>query len=148
MRFLHSKSLYVNFDISRSRGGYHIGPHTDNRNKLIIGLIYFNNVEELGGQGGELLLHRHKQDLPMSQYVRHPKESDVEIVKRVKPHANLGVFQLNCNNSYHGTTPLHLENGYRRFLYVSVGSTLCQQRLAVTRQHSRRGVTTKAVLCT
>jgi hypothetical protein len=56
----------------------------------------------------------------MSHYARGPKEEDTEVVKRVKPHANAGIFQLNCNNSYHSTTPLRLENGYRRFLYVSV----------------------------
>jgi hypothetical protein len=53
MRLLDSKALYVTFDIARSRGGYRIAPHTDNRYKLIVGLIYFNDVEELGGEGGD-----------------------------------------------------------------------------------------------
>lgn len=120
MRLLDSRSLYVTFDIARSRSGYRIPPHTDNRNKLIIGLIYFNDIEELGGVGGEFLIHRHKQKMPLNLYPRYPNEEETEVVKRLKPRANVGVFELNCNNSYHSTTPLRLEHGYRRFLYISV----------------------------
>jgi len=122
---LSGDRLYVTFDIARSRSGYEIPVHCDNRYKFLFMLLYFNSVTDDGGSGGDLLLHRHTRALADADYPRYPGEAMTEAVARVTPAPNLGVIGLNCNNSYHSATSLDMPHGHRRFVYIGICKRFC-----------------------
>lgn len=114
--------LFTRLDIQRAIGGYAKAPHCDRPNRLCSLIIYFTDAEASGLEGGELLVYRHKQDKPMHRYERHPRPDDVEIVARLKPKPNLGVFFPCSNNSYHGVTAVTSSGIPRDFLYINISA--------------------------
>lgn len=112
--------LFTRLDIQRSLGGYAKPPHTDRANRLCSLIIYFTDAEQVGLQGGELLIYKHKESKAQPDYERHPKAANVDIVARLKPKENLGVL-FPCNNSsYHGVTAVTSKGVSRDFLYINI----------------------------
>jgi hypothetical protein len=120
VRLVRPNDVYVQMNIGRARSGYEVEIHTDNRNKLLVLLLYFSDMDELTNSGGDLLLLRHRREKPVRNCERYPAESDVVEVARVRPRRNLCVGALNTNHSYHSTSPWEAANGFRRFVYIAV----------------------------
>ena len=116
---LDGNKLCVEFDIAWARNGYATEAHTDNRNKLAAMLIYFG---ETGGTGGEFQVMKLKDDRPISQAPRYPRDDELEVVQTLSAKPNRGLVFLNCNNSYHAVTPLTGSDRPRQFIYVSIAS--------------------------
>jgi hypothetical protein len=114
--------LFTRLDIQRAIGGYAKKPHCDRPNRLCSLIVYFTDAEATGLEGGELLIYKHRQDKPMQRYERHPHDEDVEVVAKLKPQANRGVFFPCCNNSYHGVTAVTSSGIPRDFLYINISA--------------------------
>jgi hypothetical protein len=115
-----SVSLFSRLDITRSTGGYAKMPHCDRPNRLCSLIVYFTNAKDVGLQGGELMIYRAKSPTDIEKARRYPRPGDVEIVARVTPQENRGVFFPCCNNSYHGVTAVTSEGVCRDFLYINI----------------------------
>ena len=112
--------LFTRLDIHKSTGGYAKPPHCDRPNRLCSLIVYFTDAEAINMDGGDLLLFKHKQKKPVTEYERHPKPEDVTLVAQLRPKANLGVFFPCQNNSYHGVTPVLSKGLERDFLYINI----------------------------
>lgn len=114
--------MFVRLDIAQASTGYEKVVHCDRPNRLSSMLIYFTNKEDIEMEGGDFSVHRHRKDLPITKYDRHPPKQDVETVSTMSPKENLGGVFLCCNNSYHSASAVTKSNGYREFVYISVAS--------------------------
>ena len=120
--FLQPKpvELFTRLDIHKSTGGYAKPPHCDRPNRLCSLIVYFTDAEAIKMDGGDLLIFKHKQPKPVTEYERHPRPDDVNLVAQLRPKANLGVFFPCQNNSYHGVTPVLSKGLERDFLYINI----------------------------
>lgn len=118
----HKNELFVRLDLAQAGVGCGKRVHCDRSNRLISMIVYFCDAQETAMEGGELLIHEHKQKRPYSMYERHPKPESTNIIQRLSPKENLGLFFLCCNNSYHSATDVKSQTGYRNFIYVSISS--------------------------
>lgn len=114
--------VFVRMDIAQGTVGYAKPVHCDRPNRLSSMLIYFCDKEEIGMEGGDLRIHRHKQQKPIDQYERHPKEENTTVVAEIEPRENLGGMFIGCNTSYHSVTATTRADHYRNFVYTSVAS--------------------------
>lgn len=114
--------LFTRLDITRSLGGYAKPPHCDRKNRLCSLIVYFSDAEETGLEGGELLIYRARAPRPVESAPRHPRPEDVEVVAKLKPKENRGVFFPCCNTSYHGVTAITSQGVARDFLYINISA--------------------------
>ena len=121
-RHLDPNDVFVRMDLAQAAVGYGKSIHCDRPNRLISMLIYFSDKDDIGMQGGDLRVHRHKERKPMERYERHPRDSVTEVVAEIEPAENLGGMFIGCNNSYHSATEILRTRGYRDFVYTSVAS--------------------------
>ena len=115
-------SMFVRMDIAQGEVGYEKVVHSDRPNRLTSMLIYFCDKQEIGMEGGDFRVHKHKEDKPIDDYERHPKATDTDIVASFEPKENFGGMFIGCNNSYHSATAVVRSNKYRNFVYSSVAS--------------------------
>lgn len=120
IRSPRATDLFTRLDIHKSMGGYHKPPHTDRPNRLCSLIIYFNDAEAIGLEGGQLGIFRHRTPKPVEKYERHPRPEAVEQIATLTPRANLGVFFPCSNNSYHGVSAVTSKGIARDFLYINV----------------------------
>jgi hypothetical protein len=116
--------LFTRLDMTRSLGGYAKAPHCDRPNRLCSLIIYFTNAEEVGLEGGDLMLYRGKQPQPIEKAPRHPRPDEVDVVATLKPQENRGVFFPCCNTSYHGVTAVASSGVPRDFLYINISGRM------------------------
>jgi hypothetical protein len=114
--------FYTRLDIHAGIEDYAKGVHCDRSNRLISLVLYFTDPKEAEMEGGELTLHRHKQEKPAAKYERHPKGDDIETIATIPNMPNRGVFFMCSNNSYHGVTAVRKTKLPRRFCYISLAS--------------------------
>lgn len=114
--------LYTRFDIEQGATAYEKPVHCDHQSRLASLVLYFSDSDELEMDGGNLQIHKHKQQKPIERYERYPRPEDTEVVKTVRPKPNTGLLFLCCNNSYHGVTAIKSSKGYRQFCYLNVSS--------------------------
>ncbi len=114
--------LFTRFDIHMGKEAYAKAVHCDRPNRLISLIIYFCDAEDIGLAGGDLGIHKHKKDKKISQYERHPRPDDTELVAELRPKDNLGVFFMCTNNSYHSVTEITAAEKPRNFLYLNISS--------------------------
>ncbi|MFN3370358.1 MAG: 2OG-Fe(II) oxygenase [Sphingomonadaceae bacterium] len=112
--------LFTRLDITRSLGGYAKTPHCDRPNRLCSLIIYFTDADEVGLEGGDLLVYRLRKPLPVEKAPRHPRPEEVDIVATIRPKANRGIFFPCCNSSYHGVTAVTSKGIPRDFLYINI----------------------------
>jgi len=112
--------LFTRLDIHRSMGGYAKKPHCDRPNRLCSLILYFTDAEEVGMDGGDLLIFKHNQEKPVRRYERHPHPENVTQLAKLRPKRNLGVFFPCQNNSYHGVTQVLSKGVERDFLYINI----------------------------
>jgi hypothetical protein len=120
MRMGHPTDLFTRLDITRSLGGYAKPPHCDRPNRLCSLIIYFTDADDVGLEGGDLLVFKAKKPGPVEKAPRHPRPNEVDIVAQLRPKANRGVFFPCCNTSYHGVTAVTSKGVPRDFLYINI----------------------------
>lgn len=114
------KKYFVHLDLSAAHNGYSREVHTDNRNRIAAMLIYFSGKDEIGGSGGDLILHSHKFKKNQNEYERFPNDEDVVEITKVEPNSNRGVMFLCTNNSYHSVEKIIDAKGWRKFIYLGI----------------------------
>lgn len=102
------KFLYGRIDVGVAREGYGInnggrGPHVDNCQRIISGLLYFTDQSEL--EGGEFVFCK-KDGTP---------------IQIVPIEQNLCILSRQDKEAYHFVNPLR--RGIRRFVYFSLNAT-------------------------
>lgn len=115
-------NVFVRMDIAQGDVGYEKVVHSDRANRLTSMLIYFCSKEDIGMEGGDFRVHKHKKDKPIRDYERHPKPADTEVIASFEPKENFGGMFIGCNNSYHSATAVTRCDSYRNFVYASVAS--------------------------
>ena len=119
---LDPNEVFVRMDIAQGEPGYEKVVHCDRPNRLTSMLIYFCNKQDIGMEGGDFRVHKHKTEKHIDQYERHPKPDATEIVAKFEPRENFGGMFIGCNNSYHSATAVTKSDRYRDFVYSSVAS--------------------------
>lgn len=114
--------VFVRMDIAQGEPGYEKKVHCDRPNRLTSMLIYFCNKQDIGMEGGDFRVHKHKNEKHIDKYERHPKADATEIIAKFEPRENLGGMFIGCNNSYHSATAVTKSDRYRDFVYSSVAS--------------------------
>jgi hypothetical protein len=114
--------LFTRLDIHKSRGGYAKPPHCDRPNRLCSLIVYFTDADEIGLEGGDLLIFAHKDKKAVRDYERHPAAEKVTEIARLRPKENLGVFFPCQNNSYHGVTQVLSKDIDRDYLYINISA--------------------------
>ena len=116
---LMDDALCVSFDIAWARNGYWTEVHTDNRNKLSVFLIFFNETD---GEGGDFHAYQLKDNLKRPDDLRYPRDDELDMIKTFEPKPNRGAIFMNCNRAYHGADRMSGSSIPRQFLYVAVCS--------------------------
>jgi hypothetical protein len=114
--------LFTRLDIHCATERYEKPVHCDRPNRLCSLILYFSDAEEIGLEGGELTLHRHKDTREITRYERYPKASNVELAGTIVPRENLGVLFACCNNSYHAVNEVRRALKGRQYLYITVST--------------------------
>jgi hypothetical protein len=121
-RRLGAQHVAMYIGISQAYGGYGREVHADREERVLGGLLYLNGPEDIGGQGGDLILHERPPGAPRSPRLqaRLPRRAPPKI--RVRPAPGRLVAFLNTNDSYHSVEPLVRTHGRRTFVYFGLTS--------------------------
>lgn len=115
--FQGKKPLIPLFDYSFAKKGYNREIHRDSDNRVLVALLYLNNLEE-GCEGGDLEIYKLKNnDLDDSNYPPHPLPIDCELQYKVKPRRGRLILFLNQHNSYHAVSKMNDSSTGRHFIY-------------------------------
>lgn len=107
--------VYPIINIAKSKTGYQVPIHTDNRYKIFVGLIYLNTIDKQFG--GSTLFHSAKNSNIIEDYKRNP-DVKAKNIKEVNPEAGKCVLFINSNDAYHSASTL--KPGIDRyFIYFS-----------------------------
>jgi hypothetical protein len=119
LKIFNIPSLRIDIQLSRSKSGYNLAPHTDQRSKIIIVLFYLNDMlDDKGNDISNLNLFKNKSG-NSKDWVRHPDLADVEKFDSIKVRKNKFLMMLNSKNSYHGVEEFNSGN-FRKFVYLSI----------------------------
>jgi hypothetical protein len=99
--------LFVRFDLMQGRVGYLRERHLDHRRRLATMLVYFNDADAIGMQGGDLVLH-----------------GDGEERVTVRPRGNRAVLFPCHNRSWHSVSRIEQQRVPRNFVQVTLSSSL------------------------
>ena len=87
-----NKKVSLQIDFSLSKKGYSREPHTDKPTRILVMLIYFNNLEKK--DGGSLDIYKYKS--PKKTYNTNPSFDEIEMKYSFVPKAkSLIIFQSN-----------------------------------------------------
>ena len=105
---LEDIDVYIDFNIARD--GYMREIHVDSNNRIMGFLFYLSDLDEMGGEGGELGL-----------YTRDSSEKTF-LSKSIKPVENSSVWKLDAHDCWHNVKQMKNTNGWRKFVYVAITS--------------------------
>jgi len=101
--------LWVRVDVMQGRTGFDRAVHLDHRRRAATLLIYFSDPEEIGMEGGELVLHG------------PPGATEPRVIP---PRANRAVFFPCCNASRHAVSPILGQRRPRNVVQVTLSSSV------------------------
>ena len=111
------KPILPLFDYSFSSNGYGREIHRDSDNRLIVVLLYLNNLGE-STSGGDLEIHKLKKSKRKHNlYSPQPKKNDCELQYVIKPKRGRLIMFINQHNSYHAVSEMINDEEGRHFLY-------------------------------
>jgi len=111
--YINKKPLEVLYNYSRAGNGYFREIHRDSDNRLIVFLLFFNQLSE-EATGGTLDFYKLiKKDKNLAQ----PEYSSCEIINSIKPETGKLLVFRNGEDSYHAVSTLKNHNGFRHFIY-------------------------------
>ena len=102
-----------------------LGPHCDNPNKLLSGLIYFKNKHEESNLGGDLELYKLKKNAP-EKYMSSKRRVLLKYLEKVKTISydfNTAIFFIPSELAIHGISQREITNFDRRAINLSIGVT-------------------------
>ena len=94
-------NLSLHFDISIASEGYVREIHLDMSHRFLNFLIYFENSEDVGGEGGELCLYN----------------NDLSLYNVSKPKDNKAIFFFSTPQSWHSVNKMINTKKWRKFIY-------------------------------
>ena len=129
-RFNNNKMpIELLYDFSKAYNGYENKIHRDTDFRVIIILIYLNELDTTSS-GGELKIFKNISKT-LKQY---PDEKEIELVEEIKPEPGKMVVMLNNYEFFHSTKKLEKLNGSRNFIYG--GFTLLSGKNPYLKHHS------------
>ena len=105
----------------KQEGTTTLGPHIDNQQEIIAGLIYCKNKNDKG-EGGNLALYKLKDD-KMEKFMskkRRVPDKYVDLVKTVKYEENKAIFFPNSLKAIHAVTVRNINKFERRLVNLSI----------------------------
>lgn len=102
--------LSINLGVAYS--GYYVPAHLDNRNKLIVGLIYLS-----GSDTQDLLLCKSFDKKNIGNRLLNANQFSV--IKRFRQNSNKAIFLENSNDAYHSTEDFS-SKAPKVFIYTSI----------------------------
>lgn len=119
--FLNKNPLELLFDFSIAQNGYSLPIHRDTDARIIIFLIYLNDVTE-GSVGGNFNLFKLKENKGF--FPKNPNPSDCDLVESISPKTGRAIFIDGSMDSYHSVDKMIDHNEKRYFIYGSFTSLL------------------------
>ena len=105
------------FDYSFSSNGYGREIHRDSDNRLIVVLLYLNNLD-LSTLGGDLEIYKIKKEkIRQNFYPPQPNKKDCNLEYIIKPKRGRLVMFVNQFNSYHAVSEMINNKKGRHFIY-------------------------------
>ncbi len=92
---------YLRFDISAASNGYYREAHTDSDGTIFAFLIYLEDQLNIGGSGGNFVIH----------------DAKLNIFQSIEPKKNKALFFLSNKSSYHSVSKIVNATGWRKFIY-------------------------------
>ncbi len=123
--------LWSRLDFYQSYSGYYRPVHLDHRRRLISMLVYFQDKDEVGMEGGELILHPPSLDLRLLEklHLYHAPKPFSKLRDRlaatiaVKPkHNRMAVFPCG-KHSWHSVPAVRTEKGPRQHIQITISSS-------------------------
>jgi len=114
---LINKKKYIEllYDYSQSGNGYSREIHRDSDSRLIVFLLYLNDLDDKA-IGGNLEIYKLKSD-NNKDFVPRPKYDDCILMETIKPKTGRLVIFSNTDNSYHAVSQMKGSDTRRHFLY-------------------------------
>ena len=109
-------TIAPDFHLSIAKRGYDVKVHSDNRYKILFGVLYFNDVPS--EEGGQTCFWASRGSFDIGDYPRYPDPADIWLESAVEPKAGRLVLGLNSNDAYHSVNE-YTGNGRRQFVYFS-----------------------------
>ena len=119
--FLNKNPVELLFDFSIAQNGYSLPIHRDTDARIIIFLIYLNDVTE-GSIGGNFNLFKLKENKGF--FPKNPNPSDCDLVESISPKTGRAIFIDGSMDSYHSVDKMIDHNEKRYFIYGSFTSLL------------------------
>ena len=114
---LRKKPLIPLFDYSFSSNGYGREIHRDSDNRLIVVLLYLNDLDQ-STLGGDLEIYKIKKEkIEQNIYPPQPNKKDCDLEYIIKPKKGRLVMFVNQFNSYHGVSEMTDDKRGRHFIY-------------------------------
>ncbi|MBR52126.1 MAG: hypothetical protein CMD58_06400 [Gammaproteobacteria bacterium] len=141
MRFLHRAYLNLKlsrffftkknpiellYDFSIAQNGYSLPIHRDTDARIVIFLIYLNDVSE-GSEGGNFNIYKLKTT--KNFFPPSPNLSDCNLIKSITPKAGRAIFLDGSMDSYHSVDKMINHKNRRYFIYGSFTSLLNKNNL-------------------
>ena len=109
-------TIAPDFHLSIAKRGYDVNVHSDNRYKILFGVLYFNDVPV--EDGGQTCFWASRGSPDIRDYPRYPNAEDIRLVDAIEPKAGRLTLGLNSNDAYHSVRE-YTGNGRRQFVYFS-----------------------------
>ena len=114
---LRKRPLIPLFDYSFSSNGYGREIHRDSDNRLIVVLLYLNDLDS-SSLGGDLEIYKIKKEkIKQNIYPPQPNKKDCDLEYVIKPKRGRLVMFVNQFNSYHGVSEMINDKKGRHFIY-------------------------------
>ena len=112
--YLKKKPVELLYDYSVAGDGYKREIHRDSDSRIIVFLLYLNELDKQI-EGGNLEIYKPKKQLekPMPR----PEPSSCELVEKIEPAAGKLVIFQNNDTSYHSVSELKKSKNNRNFIY-------------------------------
>ena len=105
------------FDYSFSSNGYGREIHRDSDNRLIVVLLYLNDLDQ-SSIGGDLEIYKIKKEkIRQNFYPPQPNKKDCNLEYVIKPKRGRLVMFVNQFNSYHAVSEMINDKKGRHFIY-------------------------------
>lgn len=131
---LGKRKLALLFDYSVAKVGYTREIHRDSDSRVIVFLLYLNNLEDYV-EGGSLKIHSSKID--KEKYAPRIESENADVVNAFKPKAGRLIMFLNTANSYHSVEKMSNSEFGRHFLYGAYTLTSGLDSLAMKRSSAK-----------
>ena len=104
------------FHLSISKDGYSVKVHSDNRYKILFGILFLNDIAK--DDGGQTCFWSSHGSCNVADYPRYPEPNDIQLVSSIQPKSGCFVLGLNSNDAYHSVSK-YVGRGRRKFIYFS-----------------------------